>query len=116
MGLLTALARPRLVLGAILLVVVSLTVAGIVTGRFAFYSLYTHCGIRYADVGGTRFYADPPLDDGSGNPPAGWGNPTDEGFIVVTDSTHAVFVDWALHRATFSMHPRSGIPPLQVCS
>jgi hypothetical protein len=28
------------------------------------FQLYTHCGIRFADFNGRRFYADPPLDDG----------------------------------------------------
>ena len=91
------------------------TIVGMATGRFGFYSLYTHCGIRFADFGGTRYYADPPLDDGNGNPPAGWGNPTEGGFIVVTDSEHAVYFGY-IHSATFSMHPRAGIPTIQVCS
>jgi len=32
------------------------------------YNLYTHCGIGYYET-------TPPLNDGSGNPPPGWGNP-----------------------------------------
>jgi len=39
------------------------------------YTLYTHCGIRFAKIGGRWFEADRPLSDGSGNPPPGWGNP-----------------------------------------
>src|SRR5712692_8365848 len=41
------------------------------------YRLYTHCGILYLDLNGTRYYADPPVSDGNGNPGPGWGNPFD---------------------------------------
>lgn len=91
------------------------TIVGLTTGRFGLTSLYTHCGIRFADFNGTRYYADPPLDDGKGNPPAGWGNPAEGGFIVVTDSDHAVYI-WFFHAATFSRHPKAGIPAIPVCS
>ena len=37
--------------------------------------LYTHCGVFGTDIGGAWFAADPPLVEGAGNPPPGWGEP-----------------------------------------
>ena len=45
--------------------------------------LYTHCGIRGTRFDGRDWVAEPPADDGSGNPPARWGNPTQPGHIVL---------------------------------
>jgi ABC-type uncharacterized transport system auxiliary subunit len=39
------------------------------------FALFTHCGIYEAQVRDSFFVADQPLDDGHGNPPAGWANP-----------------------------------------
>jgi len=36
-------------------------------------SLRTHCGVLSAWVDGALWLASPPLSDGSGNPPPGWG-------------------------------------------
>ncbi|WP_315096796.1 hypothetical protein [uncultured Cellulomonas sp.] len=78
------------------------------------FALYTHCGIReltyagawYERQGGT-------LDDGSGNPPAGWGNPTHEGLLTVTGDV-AVFTDLDGHEEHFDLRPGAD-EPLQVC-
>ena len=102
-------------LGVIVVAVVIASAAGRVTGRFVSYHLYTHCGIRYADFNGKRFYADPPLNDGNGNPPRGWGNPSDDGFLILRDSDAAVFIDLSAHRADFSTHPKSGVPTIELC-
>lgn len=67
------------------------------------YTLLTHCGIDevmhdgrwYERVGG-------PLDDGSGNPPPGWGNPFQEGRLVIEGDT-ATFTDDAGHREVFQL-------------
>lgn len=45
------------------------------------YELRTHCGIADAFFDGRWWLADPPLDDGSHNPPARWGNPTQRGSM-----------------------------------
>lgn len=37
------------------------------------FTLRTHCGVLSAWVDGRLWLADPPLSDGSGNPPPGWG-------------------------------------------
>ena len=100
----------------LLIVAVIVTAVGRITGRFVSYSLYTHCGVTYAYFDGKRFYADPPLNDGNGNPPVGWGNPLDDGFMILRDSDTAVFIDLSGHRADFSTHPKSGIPTIEICS
>ena len=55
------------------------------------YRLYTHCGIEWARIDGTFWRAKQPLSDGSGNPPAGWGNPFQDGSLVILDPTTARF-------------------------
>lgn len=79
------------------------------------YRLYTHCGILYADLNGTRYYADPPVSDGNGNPTRGWGNPYDDGTLTIVDSNTVVFTDPAGNWARFTTHPASGIPTIYPC-
>ena len=55
--------------------------------------LYTHCGVYGLDIAGVWFAADPPLVDGAGNPPAGWGNPYQLGTVTLTSAEEAVFAD-----------------------
>src|SRR3979409_786093 len=78
--------------------------------------LYAHWRIRYADFDGRRFYADPPLDDGSGNPPRGWGNPFDNGAMTLIDKNTAVFTAPPGHRGFFPTQPKAGIPTIEICS
>jgi hypothetical protein len=59
--------------------------------------LYTHCGVLGLDVGGVWFAADPPLVEGAGNPPAGWGNPYQRGTLTLVTTEEAVFADGAGH-------------------
>ena len=70
-------------------------------GESATYSLYTHCGVIEVTINGTPYYADPPLSDGNGNPPAGWGNPYDAGTITLTTATSADFQDAKGNKAHF---------------
>ena len=82
------------------------------------YNLYTHCGIDYAQVGNRYYEVTPPLSDGSGNPPPGWGNPYQPGTLTVISPTQAVFTDKAGHRVVFTLVP-SGAPgraTAPVCS
>jgi hypothetical protein len=73
------------------------------------YDLYTHCGIDYARVGNRYYEATPPLSDGSGNPPPGWGNPYQPGILTVISPTQAVFTDKAGHRVVFTLVPSGGL-------
>lgn len=78
------------------------------------FALFTHCGIYEARVQNTFFLADQPLNDGHGNPPAGWGNPYQSGTIKVAGS-QAIFHDDSGHTVTF--HERPGATSfLQTCS
>ena len=82
------------------------------------YTLYTHCGIRFAKIGGRWFEADRPLSDGSGNPPPGWGNPVQPGTIRMLSASVAEFRDSLGHVVRFHLvHPRAGVnKPEQVCA
>ena len=81
------------------------------------YNLYTHCGIDYARVGNRYYEATPPLSDGSGNPPPGWGNPYQAGTLTVISPTQAVFTDTVGHRVVFTLVPSGpGRTTAPVCS
>jgi len=69
------------------------------------YDLYTHCGIDEARIDGRYYEAVHPLNDGSGNPPAGWGNPYQAGTMTLVSSAEAVFTDRAGHRVAFMLRP-----------
>ena len=79
--------------------------AGVEPGQPYRYTLYTHCGIRWAYFDGRWWEADPPLDDGSGNPPNGWGNPLDEGVIGLANENTARFTSQAELTAQFKALP-----------
>ena len=66
--------------------------------------LNTHCGIREA-FANQFFLADPVLDDGSGNPPPGWGNPTQPGTMSLLADGRAVFRDESGHEVFFQPRP-----------
>ncbi|WP_421735331.1 hypothetical protein [Cellulomonas sp.] len=54
------------------------------------------------------------LDDGSGNPPDGWDNPSQAGMLTVTGD-EAVFTDAAGHEEHFDLRPGAD-EPLELCS
>ena len=78
------------------------------------FALLTHCGIHEVRVEDTFYVADQPLDDGNGNPPAGWGNPFQEGTMTV-DGGKAVFRDDSGHTVTFRERP-GATSFLRTCS
>ena len=88
----------------------------VAVGQATAYRLYTHCGVLSASINNQTFYADPPLSDGSGNPPKGWGNPYDDGTMTLKSATSAEFRDDAGHSAHFTTTPRGPVPSLPVCS
>jgi hypothetical protein len=55
------------------------------------YVLRTHCGILNAYFAGRLWRADPPLTDGSGNPPRGWENPESLGTMRLVRTNLAAF-------------------------
>lgn len=66
------------------------------------YSLYAHCGIRFASFRG-RVWETPPRSDGSGNPPPRWGNPTQPGRMHVMKNGDAVFTSLGHRPLTFRL-------------
>ncbi len=77
------------------------------------YQLYTHCGIEWAKIAGAFWRATRRLSDGSGNPPAGWDNPFQQGTIVILGPRTARF-DASAGSVTFERTSRRQ-PPL-ICS
>ncbi len=81
------------------------------------YDLDTHCGIYQASIHGHWYLAAPPLSDGQGNPPAGWGNPDQRGTMILVSPAEAIFTDQAGHRVVFRAAPATGGGyPRRVCS
>jgi hypothetical protein len=79
------------------------------------YALYTHCGIDEARIDGHYYEAVHPLSDGQGNPPAGWGNPYQDGTMTLLPPDQAVFRDNAGHQVLFRL--RTGAKSFQhVCA
>ncbi|MFN2470436.1 MAG: hypothetical protein ABR583_05500 [Gaiellaceae bacterium] len=83
---------------------------GVEPGARYEFTLYTHCGIEYARFDGRWWLADPPLDDGSHNPPRGWGNPSQPGTMELVAPDRAKFRAEELS-ATFRPAPASYEPP-----
>jgi hypothetical protein len=73
------------------------------------YTLLTHCGIEWAKIDGTFWRATRPLSDGSGNPPPGWGNPSQQGTLTFTNRTTAEF-DSPAGKVTFKRTDRKQPP------
>jgi len=107
--------RALLVTGALVLALPGCGASGGPAPSASAYSLYTHCGIREANVDGRWYVADTPLSDGSGNPPAGWGNPYQDGTITFLSPTRVEFSDTVGHQVTFTLRPNA-TAPLQICS
>ena len=78
------------------------------------FDLMTHCGIDELKADGRYFQrVGGILDDGSHNPPPGWGNPSQHGTLTITGDV-AVFRDKQGHVETFKV--RSGATEfLNIC-
>jgi hypothetical protein len=79
------------------------------------FSLYTHCGIDELSFEG-KFYERRGglLDDGNGNPPTGWGNPYQAGWLSGAGAV-VVFTDALGHRERFEL--RAGATGFKrICS
>jgi hypothetical protein len=68
------------------------------------YELYTHCGVREAKVGDDFYLASPELG-ASGNPPSGWGNPSQVGTMTVYADGTARFSAAGGLEAAFVIRP-----------
>ena len=79
------------------------------------FNLYTHCGIDELEYGDRWFARDGGMfDDGSGNPPKGWDNPTQQGTLTI-DGDRATFEDTKGHSETFTVVPDQTEPSF-ICS
>ncbi|MEA2647353.1 MAG: hypothetical protein QOE92_2436 [Chloroflexota bacterium] len=78
------------------------------------YRLLTHCGIHRISVEGVTYVADPPLDDGNGNPPPGWDNPFADGTLT-TGRDSADFMDSRGHQAHFRRADPATLPSPPRC-
>lgn len=77
--------------------------------------LSTHCGIETLAFDGSVWLADPPLNDGQGNPPPGWGNPGIDGTFTLTAPDQAVFRGSGGQTVRFRRAPAdSGVEP-RIC-
>ncbi len=77
------------------------------------FSVYTHCGVESARIGGRWWNAANPLYDESGaSAPPGWGDPYQEGRLTVESSERAVF---EAEGAQIVFVPSAGDEPTHVC-
>ena len=74
-------------------------------GKEYSHDLFTYCGVRGALFDGRFWMADPPLDDGKGNPPHGWGLYTTEGTMALAREDLAVFTTKGGQMAKFVPWP-----------
>ena len=77
------------------------------------FTVFTHCGIDVISLGDAWYAATPPLNDGEGNPPPGWGNPTDTGELALYSDGSARFTNHLGGVATFHKLPTK--PALRGC-
>jgi hypothetical protein len=80
------------------------------------FQLYTRCGVTFAQFAGQTWYADPPLSDGQGNPPPGFGNPTDRGSIRQVSAHELQYVSSGGKTVKFVDHLPAGASPPGLCS
>ena len=79
------------------------------------YTLHTHCGVRDAYFDGRWWVASPVLDDGHGNPPPGWGTPSDTGAMVLVAHDLARFTSARGHGAEFRPAPQGAAYRPDIC-
>ena len=77
------------------------------------FSVYTHCGVENVLINGRWWHAKPPLynPDRTG-PPAGWGDPHQEGTLTMESADRAVFE--ALDQRVMFLPARDDAP-VRVC-
>jgi hypothetical protein len=80
-------------------------------GRAYRQRLYTHCGVEQHGFDGSVWLVDPPLDDGQGNPPPGWGGVGTDGTFTLTEADRAVFRSTNGNTAQFRRAPPGSVEP-----
>jgi hypothetical protein len=74
------------------------------------FRLFVHCGVLGTRFGGRDWDADPPLTDGSGNPPPGWDENTEEGTMTLVAANRAVFRSASGNKVAVFVPRRPGAP------
>ena len=77
-------------------------------GKEFSHELFTFCGVGGALFDGRFWMAAPPLDDGDGNPPPGWGSHSTKGVMALMREDRAVFTSESGQTAEFAPWP-SGV-------
>ena len=89
---------------------------GIQVGKEYPFALPVHCGVLGAHFGGREWNANPPLSDGSGNPPQGWDENTEHGTMTLLAADRAVFRSSSGDRtANFALRPSGSPDPNAGC-
>ena len=81
---------------------------GMQVGKKYRFTLYTHCGIEFARFDGRWWHTAPLID--RGNPPRGWGNPSQRGKLMLLDEDRAEFRGDNGKKLTFT--PANEQPPM----
>lgn len=77
------------------------------------FSVYTHCGVENVRIDGRWWHARPPLYNQERiGPPAGWGDPYQEGTLMMESADRAVFE--ALGQSVVFV-PSPDNEPVRVC-
>lgn len=77
------------------------------------FSVYTHCGVESVRIDGRWWHASPPLyNQERSGPPAGWGDPYQEGTLTMESADRAVFEALG-QRVVFVPAPDD--EPIRVC-
>jgi hypothetical protein len=76
-------------------------------------TLNTHCGLRHVEFDGSEWGISGVLDDGSGNPPPGFANPSDEGTVTLTSPDSAVYLSELGEQRTLLRG--TGLPAVEGC-
>ena len=77
------------------------------------FSVYTHCGVENVRIDGRWWHARPPLyNEERSGPPAGWGDPHQEGTLTVESADRAIFEALG-QRVVFVPAPDN--EPVRVC-
>lgn len=83
-------------------------------GETESFSMYTHCGVESTRINGRVWNAVEPLYDGPDRlgPPAGWGNPYQDGELTLETPDRAVF---AARGQRVVLEPSASGQPLRPC-
>ena len=83
---------------------------GVAVGETYEYTVFTHCGIEWAEIDGALWKTDQRLSGGNQNPPKGWGDPEQDGQLRIEDADSAIFVGDNGESVTFQRTGATEVP------